>query len=234
MSVIVSAATAFALVVLGATSPWAAEVTEGEYFQISPDGEMVRIYGCVTEPYPKCDFRFEHPDGSVGPVIDAWNEDLAEMRDNFSGGTGDVPAPSPEPLSDDAPMFPLADAQTCEATEFAGIQPGSVPASEDLMRQLIRDYFTGVATPGYDVSVTINSLQFGEPFINTMSVVEGQGATLITNGAPENAAIYPMRVQLSVCEEESQYNAQVRTHDWELYCFVNDVDQWACGVSQSY
>lgn len=216
------------LFLLGTSTGLSAEVTEGEYFQVSEDGEMVRIYGCQTEPYPKCDFRFEHPDGTTSPITDAWIEDLAEMRDNYAGSVND-PAPSPVPSTN-----ALAEPQSCDPTEYAGIQPGSVSASDDLMRQLIRDYFTGVATDGYDVSVQIHGLEHGEPFLNTKSVLEGQGATLKTNGAPENSVIYPMRVKLSVCEEESQYTAQVREHDWELYCFVNDSDQWACGVSQSF
>ncbi|ODT49283.1 hypothetical protein [Devosia sp. 63-57] len=220
----ITTAVTFVVLALTGSHASAAEVQAGDHFQIDDKGTMARILSCWTTPYPKCSFRYEHPDGTMGPEIEGWNEDLAKQRDAWAR-----PAPQPGPIT---PVNDLA--QSCEMTQYAGIVDGSVTASDDLMRQLIRDYFTGVATDGYDVSVTIHSLVHGDPFYNTRSMLEGQGATLVTNGAPENAVIYPMRVKLSVCEEESQSTAQIVDHDWELYCFVDEYSQWRCGVAESY
>jgi hypothetical protein len=84
--------------------------------------------------------------------------------------------------------------------------------------------------PTINISVEFETFDFEQPFYNERGQLPGGGASLITNGAPENAVIYPVRTRHIVCNDDYSSRA---LHDSLFYCFVSKDFEWTCGVAES-
>lgn len=203
-----------ACMLLGTGGALAGQVTSYERFQYDDKGTFAQVLECSGT---QCDVEYQSADGTVRRHYGVWNEDLARYRDTYlQEHGGDVAGLS------------------CDATDYNGQLPGYVEPSTETFAQLVRDYFTSVATPGFNVSVTVQSIQPLQPYINSRGYLAGQGALLQNNGAPENATVYPFRARFSVCEETSASSAETYDNALEFHCFVEETGGWTCGSAGTF
>jgi hypothetical protein len=76
--------------------------------------------------------------------------------------------------------------------------------------------------------VAFQTFDVGAPITNRVTVVPGQGATRVTNGAPPNTALYPVKTRYMVCEEYRDGTTR-RLIENHFYCFKDRDQAWLCG-----
>jgi len=120
---------------------------------------------------------------------------------------------------------------------FAGDVSPSAPFSEQLFKKKIwqRYHYKSIAggstapSAPADIGVSFQTFQLGTSFTNTVSNVPGIGATRISNGAPVNATLYPVKAKFIVCEK---FPSGIRRslHDEEVVLFKDKNGQWTCDM----
>ena len=189
-------------------------------FLIDMTGQGVQINRCWTTPYPKCAVQWIDREGNVLPTeVEVWQEDLLKYREDTLAAMGTPTIPPGQPGG------------ACAPTVYVGPIPGDVPVTGEMLMQRIVDSYTMAARPPtINISVAFETFGFEQPFYNEAGQLPGGGASLINNGAPENALIYPVRTRHIVCDDDYSSHA---LHDSLFHCFVSDAYEWTCGVAES-
>jgi hypothetical protein len=187
----------------------------------------------------ECFVQFYADGAKSGPLMwfSARNIRAGEERVRAAAGlpprsAGGTAATSPPAQAGNAPTAvqraQTAAAGQCPRTPYGGPVAGRTPASTALFKRKVADTYTMATRDPYWYGVTFESFTVGAPIRNKVSVVPGTGATRVSNGAPTNATLHPVKSRHIVCEQ-SPGQAKRRRVESSYFCFVSKDDEWRCG-----
>ncbi len=203
-------------------------------------GQSVEIKQCRGAGWDEeCFVQFYNDGEKSGPLMwfSARNIRAGEERVRAAAGlppraTAGTVASSPPVQPGKPPTAPpvsrAAAAGQCPRTPYGGPVAGRTPASPALSKRKVADTYTMATRDPYWYGVTFESFTVGAPIRNKVSVVPGTGATRVTNGAPPNATLHPVKSRHVVCEQ-SPGQAKRRRVESSYFCFISKDDEWRCG-----
>jgi hypothetical protein len=121
----------------------------------------------------------------------------------------------------------------CTFTPPSGEVTSADKFSVALAKRKIYDTYAknmnGTGMAPLKVGVTFISFTTGTPYINTVSVVPGQGAARRYDGAPVNATLYPVFSKHITCEQYRDATNKTSV-EGSYVCFKNKDGNWACPI----
>lgn len=139
-----------------------------------------------------------------------------------------LPAPRAAPAA--AAAAPAPGGQ-CPRTPYA-VVPGSRPASVALLKQVMESGHTFQRSAYLWTGVTFESFSVGATVRNKITMRPGVGPERVTDAAPVDAALYPIRATYVLCHQYSSGPDQTRIKTGN-YCFVSRTGNWACGTDSN-
>lgn len=164
----------------------------------------------------------------------------------YSGPAVPLPSAAPSPKAAPAPGAPTraftpspaavrtqqAAAQPaggqCPKTPYA-VVPGSQPASEATFRQAIASGHTYKQSSYLWTGVTFESVSVGASVKNKITMQPGVGPKRVTDAAPVDTALYPVKATYVLCHQYASGPERVRFQTGK-YCFVSSSGNWVCGT----
>lgn len=138
---------------------------------------------------------------------------------------------------DDSRMRPIGGFQNLGECDYdlPGDVSAKASASEQLFKKKIWQRYFSLSQAGGNPSVnssletgiTFLTFQMGVAFKNTVGNLPGQGTSRINNGAPVNAAIYPVKTKYVLCKKYKE-GVSRSMYDEEMHCFKNKEGEWTC------
>lgn len=120
---------------------------------------------------------------------------------------------------------------TCSFTPPPGNFSNSSPASDDLFKREVYDWYNrivnGSLTRPTRIGVVFTTFNRSQPYKNTVTNVPGRGATRKHEGAPVNSTIYPVKMTFHVCEDYNGSVSQKQVNS-DFSFFINKDGEWTC------
>lgn len=107
--------------------------------------------------------------------------------------------------------------------------PGSTPASAAIFRQVMASGHTFSRPAFLWTGVTFEAFTVGAPIKNKITMQPGVGPRRVTDAAPVDAALYPVKATYVLCHQYSSGPDRVRISTGN-YCFVSRTGNWVCGT----
>jgi hypothetical protein len=227
----------------------------GDVF-IDRNGDTLQIVQCRGEGWSaECEIRRLRASGQAPINPDGWwrVDTLRGSERSWIDSGGQpysgppVPPPNARRPADAVQTRSAAVSEPARASAAPGGQcvytppPGRVtsasPPSAALFRRVIFDGYARLATGGLTaptrVGVSFETFQLGAPTVNRVTVDPGRGARRVTDAAPPNAALHPVRATYVVCREFSNGPQRAR-HEQDFYCFKDQFATWTCGSGPTF
>jgi hypothetical protein len=120
---------------------------------------------------------------------------------------------------------------SCSFSPPAGQFKNSSPASDDLFKKELYDYYnrsvTGTISSPTRIGIIFTSFQREAPYQNTVEILPGRGAKRKHDGAPVNATIYPVKTTFFLCEEYGSGITQKQVNS-NFSFFKDKYGEWTC------
>jgi hypothetical protein len=116
----------------------------------------------------------------------------------------------------------------CPKTPYVEI-PGTTPANTALFKQVMESGHTFQRSRYLWTGVTFEAFSVGAPIKNKITMRPGVGPERVTDAAPVDTALYPVRATYVLCHQYSSGPERTRIKTGN-YCFVSRTGKWACGT----
>ncbi|RYY24956.1 MAG: hypothetical protein EOP62_14980 [Sphingomonadales bacterium] len=126
---------------------------------------------------------------------------------------------------------PQGSSAPCPKTPYVEL-PGTLPANTALFRQVLESGHTFQRSAFLWTGVTFESVSVGAPIKNKITMQPGVGPRRVTDAAPVDTLLYPVRSTYVLCHQYSSGPDRTRVQTGD-YCFVSRTGKWACGSDSS-
>lgn len=147
------------------------------------------------------------------------------------GGTYAPLPPTQHVETNPVPPAPQDTGGACPRTPYVEL-PGTLPANTALFKQVIESGHTFQRSSFLWTGVTFEAFSVGAPIRNKITMQPGVGPRRITDAAPVDAPLYPVRSTYVLCHQYSSGPDRTRVVTGD-YCFVSRTGKWACGSDSS-
>lgn len=172
----------------------------------------------------------------------ALTRDQASGRAPYPEAAGKAAKPAAPPVAEPAPPVeqPPATKPAAQTAAAGGPCPrtpyvelaGTQPPSAGIFRQVMASGHTFQRAAYQWTGVTFEAFSVGGPVKNVITMQPGVGPRRITDAAPVDTALYPVRATYVLCHQYASGPDRVRIRTGN-YCFVSRTGKWACGTDSS-
>lgn len=207
--------------------------------EIYRDGELM---GGGLRRYPASQLLKDWNSARDVKGLKPLTRDQASGRAPWPENAGAAPAPAqPEAAARPAP-FPAtqtvrtnpvpaavaaAPGGACPRTPYVEVA-GPTPPSTAMFKQVMESGHTFQRAAFLWTGVTFEAFAVGAAVRNKITMRPGVGPERVTDAAPVDAALYPVRASYVLCHQYASGPERTRITTGN-YCFVSRTGKWACG-----